>query len=167
MVEQPPEILLRQPKIEDRSQMWRLIQDCGSLDVNSTYAYLLLCKHFAKTCAVAEFKGEVVGVVTGYHPPNKTNTLFFWQIGFASSMRQSGIAKRLLLEVLQREHNREVSFLETTIGPTNTASRALFKSLARDLNAKVVEEICFDRTLFPQGNHEPEYLLRIGPVAIN
>ncbi len=82
-------------------------------------------------------------------------------------MRQRGIGKRLVLEVIKRKHNREVSFLETTVGTTNKASRALFKSLGRDLNAEIVEEMYFDSTLFPQGNHEPEYLWRIGPVALN
>jgi L-2,4-diaminobutyric acid acetyltransferase len=167
MTKQPAEIVFRQPTIEDGSQMWQLIHDCGSLDVNSTYAYLLLCKHFAETCAVAELKGEVVGVLTGYYPPKKTNTLFFWQIGVADSMRRTGIAKRLLVEVLQRNHDRKVSFLELTIGSSNTASRSLFKSLAQELNAEVTEEMCFDESLFPQGNHEAEYLLRIGPVTVN
>ena len=147
--------------------MWKLVQDCGILDVNSTYAYLLLCKDFAETCGVAEFKGEVVGLVTGYHPPKKTNTLFVWQIGVADSMRRSGIAKRLLLEVLQRESCRDVSFLETTIWPSNLASRALFESLARELNAGVAEGICFEQTLFPQSDREPEYLFRIGPFSVS
>lgn len=167
MTKQPAEIVFRQPKVEDGAQMWKLIHDCGSLDVNSTYAYLLLCQHFAETCAVAELKGEVVGVLTGYYPPKKANTLFFWQIGVADSMRRTGIAKRLLVDVLKRDRDRQLSFLEMTIGPSNTASRALFESLAQELNAEVTEEMCFDESLFPQGNHEAEYLLRIGPFTAN
>ena len=61
----------------------------------------------------------------------------------------------------------DVRYVEATVGPTNRASRALFTALARDLNATLIEQSCFDATLFPEGNHEPENLLRIGPLSLS
>jgi L-2,4-diaminobutyric acid acetyltransferase len=157
-------IRLRQPTIEDGPKLWQLVADCGTLDQNSTYAYLLLCKDFSNTCLVAEAGDSLVGFVTGYRPPNSPDTLFVWQIGVSAEARGHGLAKRLLTELIQGDACRDASFIETTISPSNTASRALFNSFARQLGVELVEQPCFGEELFPQGNHEPEHLFRIGPI---
>ena len=145
--------------------MWRLVRDSGVLDVNSTYCYLLLCKHFAETCCLATMGDEVVGFVTAYLPPGRPDTLFVWQIGVTLEHRSHGLANRLLKELLQRDVCRCVRFVEATVAPTNHASRALFTALARQLDGNLSEQPYLAPTLFPQGEHEPENLLRIGPFS--
>jgi L-2,4-diaminobutyric acid acetyltransferase len=157
----------RLPLVEDGTSIWCLVRRSGTLDLNSTYCYLLLCKHFSETCAVAEVNGEIVGFVTAYLPPRHADTLFVWQIGVAAEMRGRGMASRLLEEVLQRKSCRSVRFLEATVGPTNHASRALFTRLAERLDAGLSEQSCFDSALFPGADHEAERLLRIGPFRIS
>jgi L-2,4-diaminobutyric acid acetyltransferase len=159
-------ILYRTPTIEDGASIWQLARDLGTLDLNSTYCYLLLGKHFSETCAVAVKNGEIIGFVTGYLVPHRADTLFVWQIGITDTMRGQGLAIRLLQELLQRDVCRSVRFLEATIGSTNQASRALFTALAQRLNTDFSERPCFDAPLFPEGNHEAENLFRIGPFSV-
>jgi len=160
---QREEIFYRPPAIEDGKSIWKLVRDSGVLDLNSVYCYLLLCKDYPETCAVAEAKGEILGFVTAYLPPGREDTLFIWQIGVSSALRGQGVAGRLLRDLLQRECCRGVRFLEATIGPSNDASHALFAALAGRLGADLSEQPCFDATLFPGKSHEPENMIRIGP----
>jgi L-2,4-diaminobutyric acid acetyltransferase len=164
---QSAEITYRPPAPEDAPAIWRLVRDSGVLDVNSVYCYLLLCKDFADTCAVAERQGAIVGFVTAYIPPGRGDTLFIWQIGVASELRGRGLAGRLLQALLRRAVCRGIRFVEATVGPTNRASRALFTALARDLDAALDEQSCFDASVFAEGDHEPENLLRIGPFSLS
>jgi L-2,4-diaminobutyric acid acetyltransferase len=159
----PEKIAYRPPVIEDGVRIWKLVRDSGVLDVNSTYCYLLLCKDFSETCAVAEVGGEVFGFVTAYIKPGHGDSLFIWQIGVARALHGHGLASALLLELLQRESCRGVRYVEATIAPSNTASHALFAALARRLGANLSEQSCFDTSQFPGGGHEPENLIRIGP----
>jgi L-2,4-diaminobutyric acid acetyltransferase len=160
---QGEEISCRKPAVEEGASIWQLVRASEQLDLNSAYCYLLLCRHFSDTCAVAVVEGEVVGFVTAYLPPGQPDTLFVWQIGVARTMRGKGLATRLLKELLQRDACRGVKYLEATVGPENQASRALFTALARWLNADLIEESCFDAEHFPGEDHEAENLLRIGP----
>jgi len=157
-------IRYRPPTIEDGIAIRQLVCDAGSLDVNSVYCYLLLCKDFAETCAVAEAHGEILGFVTAYLPPSREHSLFVWQIGVGAAHRGQGLATRLLQELLRRKACRGIRFLEATVGPSNAASRALFTALAERLGAELSEQPCFDAALFPDEKHEPENLIRIGPL---
>src|SRR3546814_4120004 len=55
--------------------------------------------------------------------------------------------------------------IEATVAPTNLASAALFRALARDLGTPCVVSTGFPAALFPEANHEPERLFRIGPFG--
>ncbi|NKE69261.1 diaminobutyrate acetyltransferase [Candidatus Manganitrophus noduliformans] len=156
-------IFFRKPTIEDGSDIWKLAKDSEILDLNSAYCYLLLCKHFSETCVVAESGGRLAGFVTAFRPPASPDVLFIWQIGVAGAMRRQGLGRALLKDLLRREASRGVSFLETTITPSNHPSKALFASLARSLNTPYVEEKGFPESLFPEGNHQAEDLIRVGP----
>jgi L-2,4-diaminobutyric acid acetyltransferase len=57
-------------------------------------------------------------------------------------------------------------FLETTITPSNEASRRLFLSLARDLEARCRVTSFFSEEDFGGENHEAEDLFRIGPLQL-
>jgi len=146
--------------------MQTLVEASPPLDNNSRYCYLLLCEHFAPTCAVAEADGSVLAFVTAYVPPGQPDTLFVWQVAVAPMLRGQGVARRLIDHVLQRPDLAHVRFVEATVNPSNDASRALFASLAREYGALLSEACMFPEALFPSG-HEQENLLRVGPFQIH
>ncbi|GIX30520.1 MAG: diaminobutyrate acetyltransferase [Porticoccaceae bacterium] len=155
---------LRHPTVEDGLAVWRLVGEAGTLDRNSCYLYLLLCREFADTCVVAERLGEIEGFVTGFRPPRRPEAWFLWQVGVAPQARGQGLAARMVHFLLERLAGTGVRWLETTVSPGNAASRALFEGVARRLEVPLVEEPLFESRHFPaESNHEPEPLLRIGP----
>jgi L-2,4-diaminobutyric acid acetyltransferase len=161
------ELVLRKPDVSDGARIFNLVEVCKPLDVNSVYSYLLLCHHFADTCVVAELNGEIVAFLSGYRPPDRVGVFFVWQVAVDPQMRGQGLGKLLLTEALQRPAARGCNFLETTITPSNDASRRLFTSLARDLKARCTVSSCFSDEHFGQENHEAEHLFRIGPFSLS
>ena len=155
--------VFRHPTIPDGLALWRLVGAAGTLDLNSTYAYLMVCRDFANTCIVAEQAGRIAGFVMGYRRPQKPDTVFVWQIGVAPEARGRGLGSLVLDRLLQSDACSTVRFLETNVTPSNHASRALFEGLARRLHAPIEELEGFESSLFPDPSHEPERLLRIGP----
>lgn len=134
------------------------------LDVNSEYAYLLVGEHFGRTSVLAEVDGRLGGFISAYCPPDKPDTVFVWQVGVAEIGRGRGIATRMLYEIVRRPACAHVSYLDTTISPSNTPSMALFRGFARKLGTDVTETELFSADLFGEGGeHEPEILFRIGP----
>jgi len=161
---------LRTPSVRDGSEIWRLTSRCPGLDLNSPYCYLLLCRHFSETCLVAEADGTLKGFITGYLPPGQPDTIFVWQIAVAPDSRRLGLGRRLVDALLDRALRAGVRFLEATVTPSNEASRRLFRAVARDWGARYQESKLFDPELFPDDNtgpdaHEPELLLRLGPLV--
>lgn len=156
--------IIRQPHVDDGSGIWRVVKETGALDLNSSYLYLLLAKDFADTCVVAECDGKIVGFVSGYRPPMRREVVFLWQIGLLPSMQGRGLGKRLVLSFLRSPGARAATVLETTVAPSNTASRALFLAIARQLGAQCDVSPCFGAQLFPEPGHEAEELYRIGPL---
>lgn len=161
------EINFRPPSIDEGSLIKELVDQSGILDINSTYCYLLLCRDFSDTCVVAEQNGEIAGFLSAYQPPNSKKTLFIWQIAVSERKRKSGIAKAMLNHLMQRDFDPEIQFIETTISPSNTASQALFRSLAKELQGKINEQSFFEKEFFSENGHEPEHLFRIGPINHN
>lgn len=159
-------VTLRKPSVEDGASIWKLVKESGVLDVNSSYSYLMLCKFFPDTCAIAEEDGKAVGFVTGFRPPTEPDALFVWQIAVDASQRGRGLASTLIKELLDRESARDIKYVTATISPSNIPSRALFKRLAADFNTNIVEsaEEGILEDVFPEGGHEAEHLFRVGPL---
>ncbi|MFE2167946.1 diaminobutyrate acetyltransferase [Streptomyces sp. NPDC059447] len=159
-------IHIDRPHPGDGPLLWRLARDSGVLDLNSSYSYLLWCRDFAGTSAVArDPSGRAVGFVSGYVRPESPGTLFVWQIAVDESVRGLGIAGALLDGLSARvatEH--ALRSLETTISPGNLASERLFESYATRHGAAVTREVLFAAEEFPDGGHAPEVLHRIGPL---
>ena len=156
-------VTIRTTRLGDGAAMWQFVDDHGGLELNTAYAYLVLADDFADTCVVAESSdGTLAGFVLGYRPPTRPDTLFVWQVGVAPSHRGQGLARRMILDLLER-NAPEVRFLESTVTPSNTASRRLFRSIAEhrgttcDVSAYLTEEH------FPGPGHEAEEKFRIGP----
>ena len=144
--------------------VWKLVRESGVLDLNSPYCYLILCKDFPETCVIAEQDLEVVGFVTAYRPPTTPHVVFVWQIGVSETARGQGLGTAMLLSLLERKSCRNISHLEATVTPSNERSLRLFHSLARRLHTRIAEEACFGEELFPDGGHQAERLIRIGPI---
>jgi L-2,4-diaminobutyric acid acetyltransferase len=159
------EFRLDNPRVEDGAAIWRIARDSGSLDLNSSYSYLLWCRDFSGTSVVArDAAGEAVGFVTGYVRPDRPGTLVVWQVAVDAACRGHGLAGALLDALGDRVRAAGVDRLETTITPDNTASDRLFRAFARRHGAAVEREVLFHDELFPDG-HEPEMLYRIGPLT--
>ncbi|GAA4414320.1 diaminobutyrate acetyltransferase [Actinokineospora soli] len=155
--------LIERPSPRDGSALWRIARDSGKLDLNSSYAYLLWCRDFAGTSAVARVDGRVVGFVIGFVRPADPATVVVWQIAVDSSQRGKGLAGALLDHLVERLAERGVRWLETTITPDNTASIALFDALARRWGARREATALFAADAFPD-DHDREDLHRIGPL---
>jgi L-2,4-diaminobutyric acid acetyltransferase len=163
----PEGLRIDRPGVADGAALWRIAKDSGNLDLNSSYSYLLWCRDFAGTSAVArDAEGEPVGFVTGYIRPEQPRTLLVWQVAVDSACRGRGLAGALLDGLTARvARERGLSFVETTVSPGNTASERLFASYAERHGAALEREVLFDAGQFPDGPHDPEVLHRIGPLS--
>ncbi|APZ95444.1 diaminobutyrate acetyltransferase [Fuerstiella marisgermanici] len=160
------QLRLRPPSVEDAASIWRIVNESGVLDRNSSYLYLLMCRDFARTCLVAESDGEVVGFVIGYRPPDRPHVLFVWQIAVAPAAQGQGLGLRLLTDLVRRCNGDEFpEYVDATIAPSNTASRRLFQALATTFDTQLTEASGFAESDFPPGDHEAEPVIRIGPLS--
>lgn len=163
----PEGLILDAPRLEDGAALWRIARDSRTLDLNSSYSYLLWCRDFADTSVVArDERGEPVGFITGYVRPRHPRTLLVWQVAVDESARGRGLAAAMLDGLTARvAREAGVDVVETTVTPGNTPSNRLFTSFAERHGAAVEKEVLFDADVFPESGHEPEVLYRIGPVA--
>ncbi|MBU1305740.1 MAG: diaminobutyrate acetyltransferase [Alphaproteobacteria bacterium] len=161
--ERPTQI--RMPSAADGPAIWKLIEATPALDSNSLYCNLLQASHFAATCAIAERDGQIVGWLSGYVPPERGDTLFVWQVCVGEAARGQGLGKRLIAHVLARPTSSGIRHLDCTITEDNTASWALFGSVARGLDAQMVQAEHFSRDTHFDGAHASELAVSIGPFT--
>lgn len=155
----------RPPNIDDAVEVANHVNAVGTLESNSAYAYVLLCTHFADTCALAHSGGRLVGCALGYRMPSHPDTLFVWQVGVTEEFRRHGVGKRLLDELLRRPSLEDVHFLEMSIAPSNAASRRLFANWAEHHGFDMRETGGFAPVIFGgDAAHEAETIFRIGPL---
>ncbi|MFC7298185.1 diaminobutyrate acetyltransferase [Herminiimonas aquatilis] len=155
---------LRQPDRRDGAHLHELIARCPPLDLNSRYAYVLLCEHHANTCVVAEFNGELAGAITAYIPPEKPDTLFIWQVAVAPNMQGQHVGSRMLDSLTERcAQSLGFRMIEATISPSNIGSQKLFASYARRHDTEINAVPYFTVADFGDGQHEEEWLYQIGP----
>lgn len=159
------DVLIVAPTVEDGGDVWRIARDSSTLDLNSSYAYLLYCQDFAETCRVAKVDGKIAGFVLGHRPPERPDSLFIWQIAVDEKFRGRGLAGALLDALVgDLVRTGEVSTLETTVTDDNIASRTLFASFAKRWTSTAVEKSAlFGSEHFPD-DHDAEPLYRIGPL---
>ncbi|MGW7519431.1 diaminobutyrate acetyltransferase [Streptomyces sp. NPDC054796] len=163
----PEGLKLDTPRVEDGAAIWRIARDSRTLDLNSSYSYLLWCRDFAATSVVArDANGEPVGFITGYVRPQRPRTLVVWQVAVDEAARGRGLAAAMLDGLTTRAAEElGIDVVETTVTPDNTPSNRLFTSFAERHGAPSAKEVLFDAGVFPSSGHEPEVLYRIGPVA--
>ncbi|SDB81422.1 diaminobutyrate acetyltransferase [Shouchella lonarensis] len=158
-----PVLTITRPTVEEAASMWELVQQ-STLDKNSAYKYVMMCTYFAETCVVAKENDHVVGFITGFIPPEKRDVVFVWQIGVASSQRGKGVGSKMLHALIEHEACKDVNYVEATVTPSNKASQALFRRLARDYMTNCFIGTGFKSSLFPEDGHEEERCFRIGPL---
>ncbi|BFH70917.1 MAG: diaminobutyrate acetyltransferase [Paenibacillus dendritiformis] len=158
---------IRNARKGDGTELWKMATESGTLDVNSAYCYIMLCEYFADTCFVAEQDRKLIGFVSALRPPEMPDTLFVWQIAVRDGYRGRGIAEALLRTLHDAACRARVRFIETTITPSNTASQRLFAKMAKTWKSALVTKAGFSAHLFPEGAHETEKLIRIGPLRHN
>lgn len=155
---------LREPRLEDGKAVHELIGRCPPLDLNSSYNYFLLCSHFSETCAVAERNGEIVAFMSAYRIPKAPESLFVWQVAVDASLRGLGMAGQLLEAILARPAATGVRYIETTVSPSNVASKRVFERFAQKRDLGWQEETFLTEAHFGSEAHESEMLFRLGPL---
>ena len=164
----PEKIVLTKPSAADGMAVNKLVASCPPLDTNSAYCNLLQASHFSETSVAARFEdGEIAGFVSGYIIPNQPNTLFVWQVAVSEKARGQGLAKKMVLSLLERSSCSDVRYIETSITATNEGSWALFRRLAKQLEAPLEESILFDKQDHFKGQHDTEHLVKIGPFSVS
>lgn len=146
-----------------------MVAETEVLDLNSTYAYLLLATDFADTSIVAEIDGALQGLITGYRPPQRPDVLFVWQVAVAPAAQGNGLAAEMLDHLVRRvraDQRGRALTVEATVAPDNAPSRAFFGAFARRHGVPLTEHAHFTaEQLDPDLSHADEPLLRIGPLA--
>lgn len=155
---------LRPPHLTDGEPVHALVRRCPPLDLNSSYSYFLLCSHHADTCVVAQQGHDIVGFLSAYRLPRAAHTLFVWQVAVDARMRGQGLAGHMLEHLLARASCNDVRFVETTVAPSNLASRRVFARCAAQHEAAWQEEEFLTPEQFGAEAHEAEVLFRIGPL---
>lgn len=146
--------------------MFELVEQCTPLDPNSIYCNLLQCTHFSDTSVAAVMDDELVSFTSGYPLPGRSDTLFLWQIAVGEKARGKGLATRMIMDILSRPRCRDVRYIETSITRGNEASWALFRKIAKLLDAGEFDtSVMFDRNTHFAGQHDTEILVRIGPFT--
>lgn len=126
-------------------------------------------RNFPNTTILAQAPGsqDLVGLITANILPDRPDTLFIWQVATHSSMRGRGLAGTMIDTLLSWPACSGLRFIETTVSPSNQASRRIFEKCAQRLNGDLTISTCFTEQDFPAdgGSHESEELLRIGPIV--
>jgi len=151
-------IQFSQPVLEEGMAIYQLVKNCPPLDLNSSYLYFLQASHFAQTCIVAKLNNKIVGWVSGYCLPEDREHFFVWQVAVDASVRGQGLAKQMLVNLLQRPNLAHIQKISTTISPSNLASQALFKSASQQLNATLSCTEFINEAHFQGECHEAEEL---------
>jgi L-2,4-diaminobutyric acid acetyltransferase len=161
----PDGVAVRGAIIDDGALLWELARDAGGIDLNTPYAYMMQCRNFHETCAVAEVFGTPAGFVTAHRLPKAPQVLFVWQVAVLPEFRGLGIGQRLLEGLVELPSCKGVRKLEATVTPSNKASEALFTAFAKGRDAAIEFGAGFARDEFPDDEpQERERLVVVHPI---
>ncbi|HWH35647.1 MAG TPA: diaminobutyrate acetyltransferase, partial [Acidimicrobiales bacterium] len=137
--------------------MWQLAGATPALDVNASYAYVLACWQFHRTCRIAQYDDALVGFVTGHWLPDTPQRLFLWQLAVDAGHRRRGVGRALVDALVEGCRPR---YVEATVTGDNEGSRRLLHSLAQRHGVPIAEGPGLGTELFPD-DHPAEPLVRI------
>ncbi|OCM00355.1 L-2,4-diaminobutyric acid acetyltransferase [Aliarcobacter thereius] len=150
-------ITLKKPDKSNSKEIFKIIKESRTLDLNSEYLYLLLSTHFQDSCSLAFIKDELASLVLAYYLPNESKTLFIWQIATKKEFRGNNLTLKLLEDIVSR---KEINKLITTVNPNNIASSKIFEKFAKNNNSELTKSILFSKDDF-LNSHEDEVLFTI------
>ena len=161
-------LILDAPRLEDGAALWRIARDSRTLDLNSSYSYLLWCRDFAATSVVAREAGRRSGRLHHRLRPPPAPADAGRLAGRrrrggtrprprgGDARRAGGPRRRELGDRRDRDHRHPRQHpLEP---PVHLLRRAPRRTRWR-------RRCSSTRACFPESGHEPEVLYRIGPVA--
>ena len=153
---------IREPRGGDALPIWQAVTATPELDNNSWYCYLLLCTHFADTCAVASDDTGMVGFITGFASGRDSSTWFVWQLWVQPELRGQGVAAKLAEHVVGQDASR-FRAVQATVDPKNLGSMTFIRELAQRRNATMRVEPYLGAHLFPaaEGPHGQEDLVTL------
>ena len=152
-------MIFRNPTIDDAAEMWQIAKDT-SLDLNSSYSYLMMAELFSETCIVVEHNSKIVAFVTGFEFKKTPDTLFIWQVAVLPKFRKEKLAQRMIQQLVTNTNSK---YVQATIEEANVASFSLFESIAKKFETKFQKEVGFEEEYFPD-DHNSETLIRVGPI---
>jgi L-2,4-diaminobutyric acid acetyltransferase len=157
----------------DGGALHMLVAACQPLDTNSLYCNLLQCSHF-KATSIGAFaqSGDLFGIITGYRIPDRTETLFVWQVAVHPTARGRRLSNKMLHSLVDSLNAHAathpdvspIRYVETSITSGNEASIRLFTGFAKAYATLVSRSVLFDKVEHFAGAHDTEYLFRIGPL---
>lgn len=159
-MEETIRILFRKPRFREGEKIHDLIKSSPPLDLNSSYAYFILCRDFTDHSIVAEIDNKIVGYISAYIRPKKDNTLFVWQVVVSKKVRGLGIAKKMLTHII-KDLSADVTIVETTISPSNKASQKIFTRYAKENGHPITKSPFLSEDDFSGEGHEAEELYQI------
>lgn len=158
------------PNKRDGKEVYQLIKSCPPLDVNSKYAYFLLCDHFADSSIIVRDTAnsdKIVGFIGGYRKPNEPETLFVWQIAVSEECRGQKLSHMMLERLLQVHNPVTIENVEATFTPSNKASYHFFNNFGTAKGGQVVVDDYLDESDFAEGSSTHEAEKRIKLYQIN
>ncbi len=155
--------VLYEPALMGATRFWTMAREGLGQDLTSPVACRTLAGHFANVCLVAERLGRPVGFVSAFVRTSAPEILTVWRISVAEGERGHGLGYTLLDHLLSRPACRQVELLEAAISKSNTASRAVFAALSRELGVPFEVASGLTSKLFPGGIPDNEDLVRLGP----
>lgn len=152
-----PSIGIRRPTKDDIEDIYNLIRNSKTLDLNSEYLYLLLSTHFSSTCRVAIYNNIVIGFTSSYVLPDDSSMLFIWQIAVDENFRGKNIAFLMINDIIA---TIDISHISATIAPSIKSSKRVFEKIATHYNTNLISRKFFSKDDF-SSCHEEELLYTI------
>jgi L-2,4-diaminobutyric acid acetyltransferase len=149
------------PTKKNGSAVAKLIRCCPTLDLNSTYHYLIQSHYFSKPCSIAFDNKKVVAFVSGFINSSKNNSLFIWQVAIDENYRGKELGIELIEFILNQ--NKNLDSIETTVTKNNISSRRMFQKICEKYKSRISELILFDKEKDFANKHDSEMLIKIGP----
>lgn len=160
---QAPRVLLRSPVVSDGKTIWTLARDSGRANASRARFYLLWCYDFTNTSLVTTVDDHVMGFMLGYRRQDHPDTLVVWHDAVNPACQITGLRLRMLNEVVDRNVDRGVRFLEVTAAPDDRETIRVAEYFAHQHDAPIIRRNLFDAGCCPDERRK-EILYEIGPL---
>jgi L-2,4-diaminobutyric acid acetyltransferase len=112
---------------DDFLDVYKFVSNCKPLESYSEHFYKIMLRYFSNCCFIAEYKNDIVGLITGVVSQVHDKTYFMWQIGVKSSIKGKGVAKNLLEKAEEEVKKLGCNRIELTVNPENITSQRFFE----------------------------------------